>query len=234
MKTVKIMSTIFAVVGLGLIAITVFMSLNTYNFIQKSKVTTGMVVDFVRQSSTDSDNRETYSYAPVVEFTTEDKQEIRFTSSVSSNPPSYDVDDSVSVMYNPASPHDAKINSFFELWFGSIIAGFLGLISSGVGFGLIISSILRSRTIKKLLESGQKIEVAIKQVALDESLKVNGRSPYKILCEYNDGGKILILKSDNIWFDPTEYLKDQKISVYMDPANHKKYYVDISFLPKLA
>lgn len=234
MKATKIISYVFAVIGTGLLVATFFVTTSTLNFVAKSKVTSGKVVDLVEHTSTDSDNHDSYTYAPVIDFTTADNQDIEFESDVSSNPPAYHAGDSVQVLYDPASPHDAKINSFFELWFASLILGLLGLVFAGIGYGLIIAGIRRAALIKKLLASGQKVEAAVKQVALNTSIKVNGRSPYQIICEYNDGGEVRVFTSDDIWFDPTEYLKEQKISVYVDPANHKKYYVDISFLPKMA
>ncbi|MNC77488.1 hypothetical protein D3C75_1294550 [compost metagenome] len=46
--------------------------------------------------------------------------------------------------------------------------------------------------------------------------------------------EVHLFESDNIWFDPSDYLKDESISVFIDKKNPKKYHVDISFLPKIA
>ncbi len=43
-----------------------------------------------------------------------------------------------------------------------------------------------------------------------------------------------IFKSNNLWFDPSEHIKQQQITVFIEGGNPKKYFVDLSFLPKLA
>ena len=43
-----------------------------------------------------------------------------------------------------------------------------------------------------------------------------------------------VFESDNVWFDPTSYVKGRKITVFIENDNPKKYLVDLSFLPKLA
>ncbi len=40
-------------------------------------------------------------------------------------------------------------------------------------------------------------------------------------------------QSEDIWFDPVEFIKSKTIDVYVDPVNFKKYYMDISFLPHM-
>ena len=46
--------------------------------------------------------------------------------------------------------------------------------------------------------------------------------------------KLHIFESDNIWFDPTDFIKTDKIKVWIDRKNPKKYMVDLSFLPEVA
>jgi hypothetical protein len=46
--------------------------------------------------------------------------------------------------------------------------------------------------------------------------------------------QVRVFESHNLWFDPTAYIKDKKIRVFLDMHNPKKYYVDLSFLPKQA
>ena len=58
------------------------------------------------QENCDSDG---CSYAPAVEFTTASGQNIQFVSSYYSNPPSYDVGESVMVVYPPGNPTNAII-----------------------------------------------------------------------------------------------------------------------------
>jgi hypothetical protein len=65
---------------------------------------------------------------------------------------------------------------------------------------------------------------------------VNGRSPYHIISQSPDpaSNTVRVFESENIWFDPSEYIKEETIDVLVDPNNPRKYVMDISFLPKLA
>jgi hypothetical protein len=64
---------------------------------------------------------------------------------------------------------------------------------------------------------------------------VNGRSPYQIISQAPDpaSNTVRVFESENIWFDPSEYIKSETIDVLLHPENPKKYVMDISFLPKL-
>ncbi|MNJ77778.1 hypothetical protein D3C77_753610 [compost metagenome] len=42
------------------------------------------------------------------------------------------------------------------------------------------------------------------------------------------------LESENIWYDPSDYINVSKVRVFVDKQNPRRYYMDISFLPKLA
>ncbi len=48
-----------------------------------------------------------------------------------------------------------------------------------------------------------------------------------------DGG-VQVFRSENLWFDPTDDLKREAVTVYVDPRNPRRYAMDVSFLPKLA
>ena len=73
-------------------------------------------------------------YFPRVRFQTKDGKIIEFTPGNGSNPPMYEVNDHVPVIYNSDYPSVAVINSFIEIWLGPVIYAGLGLlllISSG-------------------------------------------------------------------------------------------------------
>lgn len=43
-----------------------------------------------------------------------------------------------------------------------------------------------------------------------------------------------VFVSDCIWFDPTDHIDTDELTVLIDKDSPKKYYVDISFLPEVA
>ena len=65
---------------------------------------------------------------PLIGYTTTDGRARRFQSHVASQPPKYAVGDKVPLIYDPAKPSRAKIDSFSDLW---LVTGLLG------GFGLL-------------------------------------------------------------------------------------------------
>jgi len=214
---------------------------STQDFLKTAVSTQGTVIELVRSrssssSSSSSSSNSDYTYAPVVEFETQDGRRVEFKSSTSSNPPSYSRGEKVEVLYQETSPENAKIQGFFSLWGLSMIVGIFGLILSLIGFGIILSSIKKSKKIKALKESGTRVNAEVQSVGLNTSLKVNGRHPFQIIAQWQNPTttKIHIFKSDNIWFDPEEYVKGNMVDVLIEPDNPKVYHVDTSFLPEVA
>ena len=79
------------------------------------------------------------TYAPVVQFQTNSGQSIEFVSSYSSNPPSYDVGETVIVVYPPEKPDDAIIKGDGQLL--HILLMLVGGIVAAVGFYLVLSNL---------------------------------------------------------------------------------------------
>jgi len=107
-KSTKKGNIIFAILGIALLGLTIYLYINTRDFIHTAESTTGIVVDLQYDSSGDSD-----VYYPIVSFVDDQGKEIDFRGSSGSNPPSYQVGQEVSILYSPDDSHDAKINSFF-------------------------------------------------------------------------------------------------------------------------
>ena len=190
----------------------------------------GMVIDFDQSSSDDS-----YTYYPIVEYTGNDGNTYTFRSSVGSSPPSYDINEIVKVMHPEGNPEKGELNDFTSLWLFPLIFGGLGFVFFAVGAGGFIYQRKANQQREFLLKSGQKITATVAGVNINRSLTVNGRNPFRITCQRHDtaNNTIHTYESENIWFDPTSFAPTGKeVTVYVDYANPKKYYVDISFLPK--
>jgi hypothetical protein len=134
-----IIPLVFLACGIGLL-IGGFVSVaRTRAFIAKAVETTGEVVELEEEPATEPG--EPLTYRPVVSFVLDSKQRVRFKSMVHSNPPAYDVGESVSVLYEPNRPHEARIRSFTSLWLLALILIGLGLIFSVLGAGLLVGFI---------------------------------------------------------------------------------------------
>jgi len=231
MKAFNIIKYLFSVIGLGMLVGSFFLYQNTMEFLAAAVKTDGVVVDLVRSRSSDST-----TYAPTIRFKTTNGTMIEFTSSTSSNPPSYSRGELVAIIYLADDPDKAKINSFFSLWGGAVIVGVLGTAFFLIGFGIIIFGIRKQKKKQQLLQRGTRINTDFQSVSHNTSLTVNGRHPYVITSQWMNPktNQLHIFESDNIWFDPEDHIKNETIMVFIDLNDPTKYYVDISFLPKLA
>jgi hypothetical protein len=152
---------------------------------------------------------------------------------MSSMPPTYDVGENVSVLYNPINPYNAEICSIFTLWFGSFLFFGTGMILMGFGsYGFIarMKSMIKANS---LLKNGRKIISEVDRVKIYRS-SLFGKQPYNILSRWQDPitNKVHIFESEDIYFDPKEFIKINTIDIYVDPNNFENYYMDISFLSK--
>lgn len=236
MKVLKLVSGLFSIIGVGMLAGSFFIFSSTNQFIAGAAEAKGTVIELDRSRSRSSSGSSSTTYRPVVAFTTATGKSIEFTSSVGSSPPSHHVGEAVTVLYNPADPYSARIKSFFQLWFGFLIVFFLGLVFATIGLGMIFVRRRGSRQAEWLRQHGRRVRTSFAGVELNQSLRVNGRSPYQIVSQSADpaSNSVRVFQSENIWFDPSEYIKGETIDVLVDPNDPKKYLMDISFLPKLA
>ena len=85
-------------------------------------------------------------YSPTVLFTPAGAEDpVRFTVGWSSNPPAYDVDAAVPVLYRPADPSDAVIDAHFALWWPAYVLGGVGLLFCILGTAAGAASIWTAR-----------------------------------------------------------------------------------------
>ncbi len=231
MNVVSIIKYVFTLVGLAMLAGAFYFYKDTTSFLETATRTEGIVIELVRTRSDGSD-----MYKPVVQFVEQNGKAIEFTSSTSSNPPSYSVEEKVGVWYDPAKPEHAEIDGFFSLWGISAIFGGLGAIFFLIGSGIILATTIKSRKHEYLRLHGTPIETDLQSVQLNTSFTVNGKHPYKVSTQWFNPftSEVHVFESDNLWFDPASYVKDRKITVFIENDNPKKYFVDLSFLPKLA
>lgn len=129
----RLFPLIFGGIGLLMVAITLVLLWFAANAHAGLASTRGAVVDLEFSYSSSISRRGTRASArPVVRYTVDD---IAYTlvGTVGSTPPAYDIDEAVTVYYDPANPADGRIDSFLERWFAPIITGFIGTIFSFLG-----------------------------------------------------------------------------------------------------
>lgn len=228
---------IFTLIGIALLIGAVLSFNSTNTFVSKAQLTEGTVTELLPRVSKDSDSGSTsVTYAPVVEFVTDAGQTITYISSSSSNPPSYQPGETMSIYYLPNSPQTAKIDGFADMWLATTIFAILGVVFFLVGFVPVLYAKINANKASFLRERGIAIETNYQGVERNTALVMNGKSPYQIISHWQnpDTTQLHIFKSHNIWFDPSDYITQDKITVYVAPDNYKKYYLDTSFLPQIA
>jgi hypothetical protein len=82
------------------------------------------------------------------------------------------------------------------------------------------------------------VQADVVGVERDTRIKLNGRSPYRIVCQWLNPAdqKVYRFESEPMWVDPTNYLQGRKhLPVRVDPEQPKRrYWMDIAFLPQAA
>ena len=103
-------------------------------------------------------------------------------------------------------------------------------------FFLIHFKIISNKKKKeRLVKTGTVIEATYIETNTNFNLRVLGRNPSNIICEYDDpiSKNTYRFKSERLWYDPTLYIGDNDIytfNVYVNKDNMKDYYVDIEKL----
>ncbi|KMQ51951.1 hypothetical protein CHISP_1206 [Chitinispirillum alkaliphilum] len=150
---------------------------------------------------------------------------------------SFSVPQPVLLRMKPAYPEKARLSSDYNRSTAFIILGvlaglpcmFIGIVFFFQGFSAPIAR-FKARRYSRI------VTAEITGVIRDTTIQLNHRLPYRIIAKWKNPNSKRVKKhtfeSELIWFDPTKFCKDT-ILVKTDPKNIKKYWVDISFLPKI-
>ena len=171
--------------------------------------------------------------SPTVSFTTIDGETIVHNPGIYTSPPEYQVGERTSLWYDPADPHHLVLKGA-DSWLAPLITGIFFLVFGGIGYGGLWNVYRSNKRRAWLLDYGQAVEANFTQVRYNSSLKVNGESPYIIEAQWLDRAtnKIYQFKSENLWFDPSEFIGTRQIRVLIDPKNPARHLMDLSFLPQ--
>jgi hypothetical protein len=232
-KTLYLIGALFVAAGIILGAVSSYFYNATQSFIDRAETVQGEVIELERSRSSSDPSVVFY---PIVRFSPATGQQRTFRSPVGSSPPAYAVGESVSILYDRTNPDDARIDSFWFLWLLPTITGGIGIVFFLVGGGLLIGRLLMARRARNVRAHGTPVETTFQGVELNGAVRVNGRSPWRIRSQWSDPGSNTVYRfhSEDIWFDPTPFIKTRTITVYIEPTNPKHHYMDISFLPKSA
>jgi hypothetical protein len=230
MKILQILAVIFLCISLVLLAVAGVVFKLTQDFLEKSAIAEGSVVALEERMNKDSAFP---LYYPVIEFEDASGEVVEFESSFGSRPSRYDVGDIVEVRYSTEDSTRVRIDGFFSIWMAVFVTagvGILFLVAGSVPLAIIIVARKKTSDLKQL---GQDIRANIENVEVDRNTTINGKHPWRIHAIWSDPmGNEHTFKSSALLFDPSEYLKSERITVRIDPQRPSRYEVDMSFIPE--
>jgi hypothetical protein len=104
--------------------------------------------------------------------------------------------------------------------------------------GFLDACLWQAKTRKRtsLRQAGMAVQARFQSVEVNYSLSVNGRNPYVICCQWlnPETQEVHMFESDNLWFNPSDHIRADSLTVFIEPGNPRKYHVDLSFLPRMA
>jgi hypothetical protein len=223
----RLLPPLFLAIGLAAWAAAAHVYTTTRELVARGEHARGVVVAFSHSGST---------YSPVIVFKTAAGTEVEFVGKVGTSSPRFVKGEQVDILYRRDDPRDAHISAFLDLWGLPLFLIGFGAIFSLIGSAFIFVAWKARHTAADLRVHGTPILAEYQHVALNSAVSVNGASPYRIYVQWQDPAtsQVHVFHSDDIWYDPKQYIDRKQLTVYVDPRDLKRYYVDISFLPPAA
>lgn len=129
----RILPLIFMFAGACTVCVGIYIYSNTLAFLGRSKAATGTVVEIVVSTTDRPGKKARTTQRPLIEFRTENGEPTRFKSELGTKNSSYSVGDTVPVLYDPADPTEARIDSFLTKYGLETLLSGLGTIFLAIG-----------------------------------------------------------------------------------------------------
>lgn len=214
---------IFTIVGTVFVAIGIILFGSVFDYTNKIE-TTGIITRISLSGSSENDSNKVY-----VSYVAEGNE---YESTLSGYSSSFYEGKEIEIYYDKDNPNKIGMKSLDLLFL--IFLG-LGLISLIIGVTGISAKARGKKSERRLKENGELIYADYVETIINTSYSVNGRHPYKIICEWTNpvDSEEYTFKSKNIWSNPEDIVEERNIKqfpVYIDKNNKKKYFVDIDIL----
>lgn len=126
---------IVPLVGIVFLSLAGWWGWDTWTFVQRGEPATAKIERFEQRTSkkrrSGTSRTRTY-YAPVFTFQDTKGASHTVTSSTGSSKPAYKAGDQIRVLYDPADPQKARINTFSDLWLFPVVFGGIGVVCLAV------------------------------------------------------------------------------------------------------
>ncbi len=223
-KKEKFIFMIFLIIGLLFLILGTIICIKQFNYSGKIE-TTGIISQIIPYTESDGDIKHNV-------FVTYHVNGKEYTSELNGYSTSYYVGKEIPIYYNENNIDKIGVKSLDMLM---LIFPGLGFIFACVGGIPLFFMNNTKKQIQKLKEFGTRIDATYVETVINNSYTVNGRSPYNIICEWNNpaDNKKYIFKSQNLWTNPESIIAEKNIktfSVYIDMNNMRKYTIDVDEL----
>lgn len=144
----KIIVWVFTGVAALMLMIGGISTVTTLQKLGREESVPGIVVEVVERKHVDAEtDNVSYYYYPVVDFKPKDGKRRTIQLNEGSNPPSQEVGDEVTILYEPEHPSDARIKSFGSSALMWILPSITGIVGFGfLGAVLVVQKYLFSPT----------------------------------------------------------------------------------------
>jgi hypothetical protein len=103
-------------------------AIETATFVLRAKHAAAIILRLDERENDDG-----VQYTPVFTFTASDGKQYTVRAIVASDPPAFEVGESADILYVPSKPSGARIASWWQLWFVSLVLGILAVIHGFLG-----------------------------------------------------------------------------------------------------
>jgi hypothetical protein len=227
-KPSVIIKILIAFSGAALLAYAAVSRQDTRSFLANAERAKGTVVKLAPGHANKSG-----SLRPVILFTDRSGNPVAFIAHAGSRQPAFRRGNNVRVLYLPQKPEEARIDSFSRLRGGLLLSGFTGTIFLLAAAVMFTAPLRKKRRIRMLMERGLAIETHLEAVEQITGIKSGGISRFQVVSQWTNPvtGIKHRFRSGYLREDPSEYIVTEKIRVFIQGNNPKKYCVYLSFLP---
>lgn len=219
-KVELIIGSIFAIIGISMIALALFLKVVADEF-REISIETEAVITTIEYDRED-DFHDVYVTYVFEEETYLEKLNY-YSSSMSEG-------DTITISVDESNPTNIGASGFLE-YLGAIIVGSMGLLFTIIGGSFLLFIFNKKKKYKRIRETGRRIEAKIVSVNYNTRYTINGRHPYILLSSYEENGLTYSFTSHNIWYEIESVIQNRNIEtipVYVEQGNFKKYIVDTS------
>lgn len=218
--------SIFAVMGIVIIGLAVWVLVSGIRFRKTSVSITGKVEDIVTYYDNDDEAHDEIFVTYTFEGQTYERIKLN------EHGGNMYVGKTIELLCDPQNPGRVEMKSTF--WISVITLGIMGIVCFSIGAIPLYFSIKKSLQNKRLRAKGRVLCATVEKITLDTTMTIEGQNPYLIYCTWwnEHTGRQVQFKSERLWKDPGNlFSRGSKINVYVDENTLSKYYVDAEHSP---